>query len=68
MTGNSRIKEELTGKLGTLVEERGGKFLDTLFIRRGRIYWQKTPGEVNYEVREALEARRGTWPVTVGAN
>jgi hypothetical protein len=57
-------KEELIGKFGTLVEEKNGKFLGTLFIRRGRIYWQKTPGEVNEEVRDALDARQRMWPMT----
>ncbi len=64
MTGNSRLKEELTGKFATLVKEKNGRFLDTLFVKRGRIYWQKTPGEVNGEVRKALEARRDMWPVS----
>jgi hypothetical protein len=63
MTGNSRFKEELTDKFGALVEEKNGRYLDMLFVRRGRIYWQKTPDEVNEEVRESLEARRGVWPV-----
>ena len=64
MTGNSRLKEKLIGKFAKLVEEKNGRFLDTLFIRRGRIYWQKTPDEVNEEVREALDSRRGMWPMT----
>ena len=64
MTGNSRLKEELIGKFGTLVEEKNGKFLGSLFIRRGRIYWQKTPEEVNEEVRDALDARQRMWPKT----
>ena len=64
MTGNSRLKEELISKFGTLVEEKNGKFLGLLFIRRGRIYWQKTPDEVNEEVREALDARQRMWPMT----
>jgi hypothetical protein len=64
MTGNSRLKEELIGKFGTLVEEKNGKFLGSLFIRRGRIYWQKTPDEVNEEVRDALDARQRMWPMT----
>jgi len=68
MTGNSRLKEEFIGKFGTLVEEKNGKFLDTLFIRRGRIYWQKTPEEVNKEVRDALEARQILWPATAIAD
>ena len=64
MTGNSRLKEELIDIFGTLVEEKNGKFLGSLFIRRGRIYWQKTPDEVNEEVRDALDARQRTWPMT----
>jgi flavodoxin len=68
MTGNSRLKEELIGKFGTLVEEKKGKFLGTFFLRRGRIYWQKTPEEVNEEVREALNARQRMWPVTANTD
>lgn len=68
MTGNSRLKDELTGKFGKLIEEKNGKFLETLFIQRGRIYWQKTPGEVNKEVREALEARQSMFSVTAKTN
>jgi flavodoxin len=68
MTGNSRLKEELIEKFGTLVHERNGKFLGSLFIRRGRIYWQKTPAEVNLEVRKALDARQGIWSVTANTD
>jgi flavodoxin len=64
LTGNSRRKEELIGKFSALVEEKNGRFLDILFIRRGRIYWQKTPDEVSKEVRHALDARREMWPLT----
>lgn len=64
MTGNSRLKEALIGKFAALVEEKYGRFLDTLFIRRGRIYWQKTPDEVIEEVRGALEALLKLWPAT----
>ncbi len=68
MTGNSRLKETLTGKFGALVEKKNGRFLETLFLRRGRIYWQKTPDELNEEVREALEARKRMWPVSVNVD
>ncbi len=64
MTGNSRLKEELINNFATLVEEKNGRFLGSLFIRRGRIYWQKTPDEVNEEVRGALDARQRMWPET----
>lgn len=61
MTGNSRMTEERTDKFGELVKEKKGDFLDVLFIKRGRIYWQKSPGQVNKEVREALNERREIW-------
>ena len=67
-TGNSRFKEELIDKFGKLVEEKNGKFLGMRFIRRGRIYWQKTPDEVNEEVRDALDARQKIWPVTANTD
>ena len=63
MTGNSRMKEELTDKFGVLVEEKNGKFLDFLFIRRGRVFWQKTPDQVNNEIVEALKKREEIWRV-----
>jgi len=61
MTGNSRLTDEKTGKLGTLVEEKNGKYLDVLFFRRGRIFWQKTPKQINNEVRKAVEERCEMW-------
>ena len=57
--------------LGTLVGLIGGEavvpkvgWLGTLFIRRGRIFWEKTPEEVNQEVRDALDAHQQMWPMT----
>ena len=54
MTGNSRLTEERTGKFGDLVRDRGGEFIDAIFIQRGRVYWQKSTGEVNAETRDAV--------------
>ena len=62
MTGNSRRKEEFTDKFAKLVEKKNGRFLDTIFIKRGRIYWQKTQDEVNKEIRDALNERQNIWP------
>jgi len=61
MTGNSRYKEQLTAKFAALVGKQNGKFLDMLFIRRGRIFWQKTPDEVNQEIQQALEDGKDLW-------
>ncbi len=60
MTGNSRLTVERTEKFGAWVESSAGRFLGYHFIRRGRIYWQKRPEEVDAEVQEFL-ASRG-WP------
>ncbi len=61
MTGNSRYKAELTGKFAELVAKQQGELLDTLFIRRGRIFWQKTPEEVSQEVNQAMLQRKELW-------
>jgi len=61
MTGNSRYKEQLTDKFAALVTRQNGDFLDMLFVRRGRIFWQKTPDEVNQEIQQALEDRKSLW-------
>lgn len=66
MTGNSRMKASLTSEFGDLVEKKGGRFLQWLFVRRGRIYWQKTPAEIRAEVRRGLRARRALWPAVGG--
>ncbi len=63
MTGNSRMKDERTGKFGVLVEEKNGNFLGMLFIRRGRVFWQKTPDQVNKEVLVELRERKAMWQV-----
>ena len=62
MTGNSRRKKEFTDKFAKLVEKKNGKFLDSIFIQRGRIYWQKTQDELNKEIRDALNERQNIWP------
>ena len=61
MTGNSRYKKQLIDKFTALLGKQNGKFLDMLFVRRGRIFWQKTPDEVNQEIQQALEDRKSLW-------
>ncbi|MCP4469231.1 MAG: hypothetical protein GY815_00845 [Gammaproteobacteria bacterium] len=56
LTGNSRYKKQLTQPFAALVEKQNGQFLDMLFVRRGRFFWQKTPAEVNQEVFEFLKS------------
>ena len=62
MTGNSRMTEERTKKFAVLVEEKNGVFSDVLFIRRGRVFWQKTPEQVNREILGALKERKDIRP------
>ncbi len=66
MTGNSRWKEEKIEGFGALVADKGGELIDSLFLRRGRIYWQKSPDELRVELREALKAREALWPTRGG--
>lgn len=66
MTGNSKKTDEKTGKFETLVQEKNCNLLDVLFIQRGRIYWQKTPEQVNNEVVTALKVRKEMWTEIVG--
>ncbi len=61
MTGNSRKTDEKTGKFEDLVREKNGNLLDVLFIQRGRVYWQKTPEQVNNEVIDAIKERKEIW-------
>ncbi len=56
LTGNSRYKKKLTQPFAALVEKQNGHFIDMLFVRRGRFFWQKTPAEVNQEVVEFLKS------------
>lgn len=56
-TFNSRFEREHIDRFQRTVEASGGVFLDHLYVRRGRVVWQKTPDEVRAEIRAALEAR-----------
>ena len=55
MTGNSRYKEKFIDEFASLLKNKNASFIDLLFIKRGRVFWQKTPGEVNQEVAIALQ-------------
>ena len=64
VTGNSRYKDHMFRDFRKHVETKGGVYLDMLFIKRGRIYWQKTPDQVNKEMRKALNERKDMWSKT----
>jgi len=64
LTGNSRYKQKLVDRFAALVRRHNGRFIGHLFVRRGRVLWQKTPAEVAAEVRSALRARADLWPIS----
>jgi len=57
-TGNSRFEQAETDAFAKRVEARGGRFIRHVFLRRGRIYWQKSREELLQEVRAAVEGFR----------
>ncbi len=61
MTGNSRYEPAMIEKFSNRVTEQNGKYLDMLFVQRGRIFWQKSKQEVNAEVSDALLQLNHKW-------
>ena len=57
-TGNSRFKQVEIDAFAKRVEEHGGHLIRHVFLRRGRIYWQKSREELLTEVRVEIEALR----------
>lgn len=60
-TFNSRFKPEEIQEFQKLVENKGGRFLDHIYVRRGRIYNQLSGSELIEEVQKLLEDREGEW-------
>jgi flavodoxin len=57
-TGNSRFEQGEIDAFAKRVEARGGRFIAHNFLRRGRIYWQKSREELIDEVRKEVAAFR----------
>ncbi len=53
-TGNSRFEQDETDAFATRVRARGGRLVRHVFLRRGRVYWQKSRASTLREVRERL--------------
>jgi len=60
-TFNSRFKSDGIDAFRRLVERKGGKLIDHVHIRRGRIFNQIDGGELVEEVRKLLDAKAETW-------
>jgi transposase len=57
-TGNSRFEQAEIDAFGKRVEARGGRLIGHIFLRRGRIFWQKSREELLQEVRAEIEEFR----------
>jgi flavodoxin len=55
-TGNSRFEQFETDAFARRVESRGGRLIHHVFLRRGRIFWQKSREEFLKEVRAEMAA------------
>ena len=64
-TFNSRFEQEEIDTFYELVKKQGGKLIDHVWIKRGRIIWQKTDNEVIEEVTEIVENKKEVWLETV---
>jgi hypothetical protein len=53
-TGNSRFEQSEIDEFGRRVEARGGRLIHHLFLRRGRIYWQKSREDLLAEARARI--------------
>lgn len=60
-TFNSRFKQDEIEEFKDLVEDRGGTFLDHVYIRRGRIYNQLSGEELIREAQQILDAKEQEW-------
>jgi hypothetical protein len=56
LTGNSRYEQGEIDAFAARVEARGGRFVRHIFLRRGRIYWQKSRADLLREIRAELGA------------
>lgn len=53
-TGNSRFEQSEIDAFAKRVQARGGRLIRHIFLRRGRIYWQKTREELLHEIRAEM--------------
>ncbi|MDH4184504.1 MAG: hypothetical protein OEV92_09800 [Nitrospinota bacterium] len=73
-TFNSGFKQEEIEQFKKLVERQGGRFLDHISIRRGRVYWQKSQAELLEETDKIVEEKMEQWrsvmerPAPIGAD
>lgn len=60
-TFNSRFKEKEIDVFADKIAAKGGKLIDHIYVRRGRVYYQKTGEVVAEETLAQLESRSKNW-------
>jgi hypothetical protein len=60
-TFNSRFKSEQIHEFQQLINTRGGRFLDHLFVRRGRIFNQISGNELIRRIQGLLNTKDINW-------
>jgi len=60
-TFNSKFKSEEIELFRKEIEKKGGRLIDHIFVRRGRIYYQKSGEQLIEESREIAEAKMKEW-------
>ncbi|MCK4824685.1 hypothetical protein KA005_53530, partial [bacterium] len=53
-TFNSRFKPEMIEQFRNKIKQKGGQMIDHIYVRRGRVLYQKDGDEVIDETRELL--------------
>ncbi len=64
-TFNSRFKQEEIEEFKDLIVKKEGQFIDHVFVRRGRVYYQKSGKILMNESREIVEERLNTWTTKI---
>ncbi|MBL0713936.1 MAG: hypothetical protein JJV98_09550 [Desulfosarcina sp.] len=60
-TFNSRFKSGEIEKFRGALAKKGGKLIDHIFIRRGRVYYQKSGEQLLEESREIIKEKMEEW-------
>jgi len=62
-TFNSRFKSEEIDAFSRLIARKGGRLIDHVYVRRGRILNQLSGSELMERVRDVVYSRAGRWPI-----
>ncbi|MCK5720306.1 MAG: hypothetical protein KAH84_10220 [Thiomargarita sp.] len=60
-TFKSHFKAEAIETFKALVEKQGGQFIDHIYVRRGRVYYQKNDQTILEEINTQLDQKEQQW-------